>query len=120
MREEKPFIGLIGLGCWGQNLLRNFNELGMLRAACDSNNRVVADKEELCTKIKFVHSIKDLLSDQFIKAVAISTPAATHYELAKKSLLAGKDVLVEKPLSLTVKEGSELVDIAAEQKKLSW
>lgn len=118
MKEKKPFIGLIGLGYWGQNLLRNFNELGVLRAACDSNKRIVADKEKLFPKIKFFHSLKDLLDDPSIEAVAISTPAATHYELAKKALLAGKDVLVEKPLSLTVKQGSELIDIAAEQKKI--
>jgi UDP-2-acetamido-3-amino-2,3-dideoxy-glucuronate N-acetyltransferase len=50
--------------------------------------------------------------------MVFAAPAISHYELAKKFLLAGKDVLVEKPLALTTQEGAELVKIAAEKKKI--
>jgi predicted dehydrogenase len=50
--------------------------------------------------------------------VAIATPAASHYPLAKQALLAGKDVLVEKPLALEVAEGQELETLAAQQGRI--
>ncbi len=53
-----------------------------------------------------------MLGDSSIHAVALATPAVSHYEMAKAALEAGKDVLVEKPLAIDVKQGSELVKIA--------
>jgi UDP-2-acetamido-3-amino-2,3-dideoxy-glucuronate N-acetyltransferase len=50
--------------------------------------------------------------------MAISTPAATHYEIVKQSLLAGKDVFLEKPLALTMQEGKKLVTLAAKEERI--
>jgi UDP-2-acetamido-3-amino-2,3-dideoxy-glucuronate N-acetyltransferase len=76
MEIQKQFIGMIGLGYWGKNILRNLHDLGVLHT--------------------FTTSLDEMLKNPDIKAVAISTPAATHYEIVKQSLLAGKDVFVEK------------------------
>jgi UDP-2-acetamido-3-amino-2,3-dideoxy-glucuronate N-acetyltransferase len=59
-----------------------------------------------------------LLADPSVDAVALATPAVTHYEMAKAALQAGKDVLVEKPLAVDVKHGEELVKVAEEKGRI--
>jgi len=109
-------IAVVGAGYWGKNLLRVFNELGVLQAICESD----PDNPNLTpyAKTKLYTDYLELLSDSDVEAVAIATPAVTHYEMVKKALEAGKDVYVEKPLALTVKEGQELVDIAEKGKRI--
>lgn len=118
MKEQKGFIGHIGLGYWGKNILRNLYELGFLHTACDSSEAAVAEFKKKFPDARYTTSIDAVLADPAIKAVSIATPAATHYDLAKRSLLAGKDVFVEKPLSLTVKEGEELVALAEKERRI--
>lgn len=112
------FIGLAGLGYWGKNILRNLYELGVLHTACDSNPKTLFEQKSKFPDANYTASFRELLENPEIKAIAIATPAATHYGLIKEALLAGKDVFVEKPLSLTVREGQEVVDLAEEKKKV--
>ena len=114
MKSEK-FIGLIGLGYWGKNILRNFYELGILHTVCDSNIDTIEERKKQFPNLNYTTLFEDILQNPDIKAVAIATPAVTHYEFVKQALLASKDVYVEKPLALTVKEGQELVDIAKKE-----
>lgn len=118
MKREGKFIGLVGLGYWGKNILRNLIELEGLHTACDSNPQVISRFKKDFPHLNFTNSFKNTLLNPAIKAVVISTPAVTHYECVKSALLAGKDVYVEKPLALTVKEGEELVSLARRQKKI--
>ena len=60
----------------------------------------------------------DVLENRNVDAVVIATPARLHYTLTKQALIAGKDVLVEKPLALTFSQGSELVNLAREKKRI--
>src|SRR3954471_1257305 len=105
-------VAVVGMGYWGKNLVRVFNELGALRTICDSNARV----EEVCKtdypEAKFSYTFKSVLSDPEIAAVALATPAVSHYDMAKAALEAGKDVFVEKPLAVEVEQGQELVRLA--------
>lgn len=112
------FVGLIGLGYWGKNILRNLYELGVLHTACDFSHEVIEERKRSFPEVSYTTDFNDLLSNSEIKAIAIATPAVTHYELAKKALLAGKDVFVEKPMTTSVKEGEELVKIAEEKNKI--
>ncbi|MEO5685303.1 MAG: Gfo/Idh/MocA family oxidoreductase [Chitinophagaceae bacterium] len=68
--------------------------------------------------IKTVRSFEEILDDASIELVVINTPNATHYEYTKKALLAGKHVLVEKPFTVTVAEGEELIAMAKQFNKL--
>lgn len=111
-------IGLAGLGYWGKNLLRNFYELDALHTACDADSLTLIEQQRKFPGANYSNSFDDLLSHPEIKAIAISTPAATHYELVKKSLTAKKDVFVEKPLALTMKEGEELVRLAEKENRV--
>ena len=104
-------IAVIGCGYWGKNLVRNFHELGVLSVVCDVDGATV---QEMAKRygVRGTTSVDELLSSIPVDAVAIATPAAQHFLLAKRALLAGKDVFVEKPLALRVEEGEELVQLA--------
>jgi UDP-2-acetamido-3-amino-2,3-dideoxy-glucuronate N-acetyltransferase len=107
-------IAVVGSGYWGKNLVRNFHGLDALVAICDKDPKVLADFQEMYPALTTYQSLENLLdvSLRQIDAVAIATPAATHYELVKKCLLAGKHVFVEKPLALTAEQGEDLVQVA--------
>jgi UDP-2-acetamido-3-amino-2,3-dideoxy-glucuronate N-acetyltransferase len=110
-------VVVVGSGYWGKNLVRNFNALGALAAICDNDPRVLHSLQEMYDGVPTVQRFDDLLdgSGPSVDAIAIATPAESHYDLTKKAFLAGKHVFVEKPLSLTVDEGEELVQLAEEK-----
>jgi UDP-2-acetamido-3-amino-2,3-dideoxy-glucuronate N-acetyltransferase len=105
-------IAVVGCGYWGRNLVRNFYKLGVLAAICDSDTTGLKALRESYPDVFTTESVDDILNNSEIKGVAIATPSATHFQLAKKALLRGKDVFVEKPLALNVNEGEELVQLA--------
>jgi len=109
---SKKKVAIVGVGYWGKNLVRNFYELGALGALCDSNGLLEEDYKKKYKDVKFYTDYQEVLSDPLIHAIALATPAVTHYELAKAALEAGKDVIVEKPLAIDVKHGEDLVRIA--------
>lgn len=109
---SKIKVAVVGVGYWGKNLVRNFYELGALTALCDSDKAREEAYKKQYQHVKFYGEFQQVLSDASVTAVALATPAATHYELAKAALEAGKDVFVEKPLATDVKNGEELVKIA--------
>lgn len=105
-------IAVIGTGYWGKNLVRNFNNLKSLHTVCDSNPATLQKFLEQYPGVKGVTSFQDVLADADIDGVALSTPAPTHYLLAKQAMEAGKDVYAEKPLCLSEEEGVELNALA--------
>ena len=111
MTERVPRVGVVGCGYWGKNLVRNFHDLGVLHAVCDVDETRLQDISKKYS-VTAVRRIEELLGMKEIAAVVIAAPASQHFELAKRALLAGKDVFVEKPLALRVEEGQELVDLA--------
>lgn len=115
--QAKPKVAVVGAGYWGKNLVRNFHELGALACVCDSREQVLHDVRE---KYNVATSIllDPLLANPEIGGVVIAAPAAQHYDIARKCLLAGKDVYAEKPLALHVEEGEQLVALARQQRKV--
>jgi UDP-2-acetamido-3-amino-2,3-dideoxy-glucuronate N-acetyltransferase len=111
-------VAVAGVGYWGRNLVRNFNGLGVLCALCDGDRSVEIEYSSQYQDITFHRDYKSLLSDPGVDAIALATPAVTHYELAKAALEAGKDVLIEKPLAIDVKHGEELVRLAARHQRI--
>jgi UDP-2-acetamido-3-amino-2,3-dideoxy-glucuronate N-acetyltransferase len=111
-------IGLIGCGYWGKNLVRNFYELNSLYAICDIDKESLKSYQEKYPDLTLYNDHKSLLRDSQVKAVAIATPAGTHFPIAKEALSAGKDVFVEKPIALNYKDGEELVSLAEEKNKI--
>lgn len=105
-------VAVVGVGYWGRNLVRNFDGLGALGALCDPEELVEANYRKQYPGVKFHREFSAVLSDDSITAVALATPAVTHYQMARAALEAGKDVLVEKPLAIDVKHGEDLVRLA--------
>jgi len=105
--------GLIGLGYWGPNLARVLSQAQQSEfvACCDLDAGRLQRIARLYPSVRLFNNASDLL-DSDVEAVLIATPIATHYELARRALLAGKHVFVEKPLADTSLRARELNAIA--------
>jgi len=106
-------IGIIGCGHWGVKWIKLFSRTGVyIKACCDIDRKRL---EMLAKEVPYLNLFEDytkILGDKDIDAVYIATPPPSHYRIARESLLAGKHVLVEKPLTTSYKEGLELVQLA--------
>jgi UDP-2-acetamido-3-amino-2,3-dideoxy-glucuronate N-acetyltransferase len=111
--NRRPGIAVVGMGYWGKNLVRNFHQLGALSVVCDSNPAVRDLVAKDYAGAQYSANFADVLADPNVAGVALATPAVSHYDMAKAALEAGKDVFVEKPLAVEVKQGEELVKLAA-------
>src|SRR5918998_2916647 len=98
-RREKPPVAVVGAGYWGINHVRNFYELGALRMICDTNREFLAQLAGRFPGVRVETDYRKALADESIRGVVIATPAETHYSVASAAIEAGKDVLVEKPLT---------------------
>ena len=112
LNKSSVKVAVVGVGYWGKNLVRNFFELGVLAALCDAEPAAEASCRLHYENVRFCREFSEVLADPSITAVALATPAVTHYEMAKAVLEAGKDVLVEKPLAIDVEHGEDLVRLA--------
>lgn len=111
-------IALAGCGYWGRNLARNLHQMGNLAWVCDPSAKVLEGVKATYRGVRTSRNFDRALADPRVKAVALAVPAAQHYALAKKALLAGKDVFVEKPLALRIPEAEELVELARKRKRI--
>ena len=112
-------IGVIGYGYWGPNIVRNFAghpEVNVVKI-CDKKEERLKLVRESYPDVEAVKDVDSILTDKSIDVVAIVTPVLTHYDLAKKALLNGKSVFVEKPFTSNSKQVEELIEIA-EKKNL--
>jgi predicted dehydrogenase len=107
-------VGQVGLGYWGQNLVRNFDDLADLRWLCDADPRRVEQFARRHPAARATESFEDVLADPELEAVVIATPVTTHFALARDALRAGKHVFVEKPPAMRAGEMEELVALAEE------
>jgi len=105
-------IAVIGAGHWGINLVRIYRQLGVLSKVCDFSAERLAQIAAQFPGLEIAGSIDSVLSDPAIDAVVIATPAETHYSIARQALLAGKDVYVEKPITLHCDEAEMLTNMA--------
>jgi predicted dehydrogenase len=112
--SEPVRIGVVGLGYWGPNLVRNLAELDSaeLVAICDLDPERLALVGRRYPSVRRTSSAADIVSADDIEAVLIATPVSTHHPLGMAALQAGKHVFVEKPLAMSVSEGSELAMLA--------
>lgn len=111
-------IAVVGCGKWGRNLVRNFYSFGVLKTVCELNSKILAQIREKYPALNLTSSLEDLEKDPEIQGVVVSTPASTHYRIAKKFLRVGKDVFVEKPLALRIEEGEELAEMAVRNRAI--
>src|SRR5215813_2600758 len=111
-QSELPRVAVIGAGYWGINHVRNFFELDALEMVCDESGAMLEKVQSRFSGIKTRTDFRIALSDAKVDAVVIATPAETHYRIATLALEAGKDVLVEKPLTLNLSDAARLVQLS--------
>lgn len=107
-------IAVVGVGGWGKNLARNYFQIGEanLRYVCDLDEKKLEAALTQYPGVRITNDFDEMLKDPELDAVVIATTGPTHYHLAKKALLAEKDVYVEKPFVLEVPQAEELIELA--------
>jgi len=108
-------LGVIGYGYWGPNIVRNFFTATdcTVKAVADGRPERLAVLAKIFPSINGVKTAEEIINDKEIDAVVIATPVFTHFALAKKALENGKHVLIEKPMTSTVAQAEELIELAA-------
>lgn len=109
-------VTVIGCGYWGKNLIRNFHELNVLAAVCDSD-KAQAEKFAQTYNVKSL-TLDEVMTSPEIKGIVIAAPASLHFQIAETALKNDKHVFVEKPLSLAATEGEELCALAKQQSRI--
>ncbi|MDT3694839.1 MAG: Gfo/Idh/MocA family oxidoreductase [Ignavibacterium sp.] len=112
-------VAVVGLGYWGPNLLRNFlaqPDVEQLIACDTREDRLKVMKQKFPSVVLSNDCEKTLTGNSDL--IVIATPVATHYQIAKKALLNGKHIWIEKPFTANVAEAEELIEIA-ESKNLN-
>lgn len=122
MAKQNFSLAIIGCGRWGMNHLRTAADLfgDHLLYVCDTSEQSLNKGRELISekmpqnadKVQFVSTPEDILKDARVNSVIIATPAETHYDIARQCLQAGKNALVEKPISLFSYQAKELEKLA--------
>ncbi len=112
-------VGIIGLGYWGPNLVRNFLTHKEVKSvyACDISVERLKFIENRYPEVKLTNKWEELVVNHQIDIVAIATPVATHFSLAREALENGKHIWVEKPFTFNSSEAESLVELA-EKKNL--
>ena len=110
-------VGIIGCGYWGPNLIRNFDRHPRCRVERVADTR--RERAEAIAREFHVPAANDdaasVIDDPRVRLVVIATPAASHFPLARRALLAGKHVLVMKPFTTSVEHAEELIALADRQ-----
>lgn len=118
--SRKIKLGIIGLGYWGPNLLRNFLKINQAQVVlvCDQDSNRLQKIKSSYSQLSYTTKVQDIFTNSDIEAVCLCTPLATHFILAKEALRAGKDVLVEKPLTQTSQQAKSLINLAKAKNKI--
>ncbi len=112
--KERVRIAQIGCGYWGPNLIRNVaaNPKAELIAICDVDPTALQRMTDKYPSVAQFTSLDEVLAQSSIDAVVIATPSGLHYQHALAALRAGKHVFVEKPMTTSVEQARELVEVA--------
>jgi UDP-2-acetamido-3-amino-2,3-dideoxy-glucuronate N-acetyltransferase len=111
-------IAVVGAGYWGVNLIRVFQQLGVLYRICDFSPERLTRLADQYPEAMMDTSFDAVVEDPAVDAIVIATPAECHYDMAHRALMAGKDVYVEKPLTLHCDEAEKLIALAEGQGRI--
>jgi predicted dehydrogenase len=112
--ERKVRIGVVGLGYWGPNLVRNIvdSRRTQLQWLCDLDPHALSSLGRRHPEVRRTADVTEMLADPELDAVVLATPISTHHALASAALAAEKHVWVEKPLAASSEEALDLVRMA--------
>jgi len=118
--SDRIGIAVVGTGDWGANLVRNFANLpgARLVSVCDADPQRLAKTAAAYPGVRPLADVADVARDPEVQAVVVAASAVNHFPLARTLLEAGKDVFVEKPLTLEVPHAEELCRLARRQDRI--
>lgn len=118
--SKQLHFAIVGVGYWGPNYARILTELphAHLQWCCDKDINTLTIMKQRYPRIKTTTNYADIINDPSVDCIIIVTPAYYHFEMTRKALMAGKDVLVEKPLSIDVKQARKLAQIAKKKGRI--
>jgi predicted dehydrogenase len=113
-------VGIIGVGRWGPNVLRNFASLEGVRvhAVCDIDSTRLLQIKKRFADLQVTADASDILHDSAIECVVVATPIATHFSLAREAIVRGHHVFVEKPMALSSVECAQLIALAEQERRI--
>lgn len=113
-------IAVVGAGAWGRNHIRVFSEIPEvnLKYICDKDYSKLSILQKSYPNSQLIEDIKPIIEDEEVKGVVISSSAVSHFPLAKEFILAGKDILVEKPMALSEEDAREMLSLAEERDRI--
>lgn len=110
-------VVVVGAGNWGKNLVKNFHELNALAGVAEMSSALRQTVASTYPDLPVYTDYRDVL-DTDVPAIVFATPAPTHYSLAKAALGAGKDVFIEKPMTLNTQDAIELAEYADQHNRV--
>ena len=114
-KNDRPIIGAIGVGGRGTTIAGQARAFGDLVAVCDADRKhAEAARARFGGKAEIYDDYRKLLDRNDIEAVTIGTPDHWHTAIAIAAMKAGKDVYCEKPLTLTIREGQQILKVLKE------
>lgn len=115
MVNNKPVVAVFGLHTWGEHILRILKGLDIPTHGVDPDPGIQHSITKHYPDITVHRDANSVFLDHSITSCIITAPSSLHYHIAKQSLLAGKHVLVEKPMTQNIREAEELVWLAKKQ-----
>jgi len=117
MHDSILNVAVVGAGYWGRNLVRNFATAKRcnLKYVCDLDEKLLSVQKKNFPFLETSTSLDDVLSDNEVDAVVIATDVPSHFEIAQKSLKAGKHIYVEKPLTSRACDAQTVIQLAKEK-----
>ena len=115
---NRPKIAIIGLGRWGKKLLAEFSKQTEVVAVCHQGSAETSTWLAINYPQLPILPLPDILKQRAIIAMVIATPPSTHHQIAVQALKNDKDVWVEKPVGVSVKETIELAELANRDQKI--
>lgn len=121
MSKDNINVGIVGLGYWGPKLVTQLQSIPNANVSiiCDLDRNLLKEAEVL-SRVSGTTDIKKLLDGSIaeVDAVVVATPPKTHFDIARMVLATGRDVYIEKPMAVTLKEAETLNNLAKEKNKI--
>ena len=114
----RPSVAVIGLGGWGEKLVSAASRLPVRLHGFDIRPSRARMMKRAYPALEIHPSFKHILEDPHILGVVIATTPSTHYTLARAVLLAHKHVLIEKPITQSLREAQQLISLASRVKRI--
>lgn len=113
-------FGIVGFGYWGPIIFKKLNDINprLVKTIVDIKTNRLSEVKYKYPEINTTNSLDELLNDKMIDAVIIATPAISHFSIARKCLLKNKHILIEKPMTTSLKEAEYLANLSQQKKKI--